>query len=65
MRTESMGKQAKLLSIFIGPEGGWSEREEAQAKEAGLSFLSLGSYVLRLETATVSALAVARQLLLC
>lgn len=65
MRTESMGKAANLLSIFIGPEGGWSEREEAQAKEVGLSFLSLGSYTLRLETATVSALAVARQLLLC
>ena len=65
MRTESMGKEAKLLSIFIGPEGGWSEREETQAKEAGLSFLSLGSHILRLETATVSALAVARQLLLC
>ena len=58
-------REPKPRLIFIGPEGGWSEREEAQAKEAGLSFLSLGSYILRLETATVSALAVARRLLLC
>lgn len=53
------------LSIFIGPEGGWSDGEEEKAKKAGFSFFTLGAHVLRLETAAVSALAVARKGLLC
>jgi len=52
------------LSIFIGPEGGWSQEEEANARDCGCSFFSLGAHVLRLETAAVSALAVARQFVL-
>jgi 16S rRNA (uracil1498-N3)-methyltransferase len=53
------------ISLFVGPEGGWSPQEEEIAKAAGINSFSLGPHVLRLETAAVSALAVARQDLLC
>jgi len=53
------------LSIFIGPEGGWSKEEERKAKKAGFSFFTMGPHVLRIETAAVCALAVARKGLLC
>ncbi|MDA7823011.1 16S rRNA (uracil(1498)-N(3))-methyltransferase [Opitutales bacterium] len=62
---QRLDRDTRLLSLFIGPEGGWSQKEEVQAKNAGLSSFSLGPHVLRVETAAVSALAVARQLLLC
>ena len=56
---------SKCITLFIGPEGGWSIEEENMARELNLSFFSLGPHVLRLETAAISALAVARQHLLC
>ncbi|MEL0099053.1 MAG: RsmE family RNA methyltransferase [Opitutae bacterium] len=49
------------LSIFVGPEGGWTLEEEAKARDSGFSFFTLCHHVLRVETAAVSALAVARQ----
>jgi 16S rRNA (uracil1498-N3)-methyltransferase len=55
----------KKISLLIGPEGGWTEQEEEVALEHGVSFFTLGKNTLRLETAAVSALAVARQHLLC
>lgn len=55
----------KKISLLIGPEGGWTEQEEQLALEHGVSFFTLGKNTLRLETAAVSALAVARQHLLC
>ncbi len=45
--------------LWIGPEGGWSEREVALAKEYGLTFSTLGPLVLRGETAAVVATYVA------
>ncbi len=45
------------LSLFIGPEGGYSPEEVAQAATAGLSSVSLGARVLRMETAAVVAAA--------
>ncbi len=55
----------KKISLLIGPEGGWTDQEEEVALEHGVSFFTLGKNTLRLETAAVSALAVARQHLLC
>ena len=46
--------------LIIGPEGGWTEREEDLALEKGAVPFSLGPHVLRTETAAVCALAVAR-----
>ena len=45
-------------SILIGPEGGWSPTEIAQAGQAGVSLVTLGPRVLRAERAAVAILAV-------
>jgi 16S rRNA (uracil1498-N3)-methyltransferase len=44
-------------SLFIGPEGGWSEGELLLAEEAGIAFGGLGPYRLRSETAGIVAVA--------
>ena len=43
-------------TLLIGPEGGWSEREIAIARERGAVFRSLGPRRLRAETAAIAAL---------
>lgn len=50
------------LAFLIGPEGGLSEAEVAQAQRAGYLAARLGPRVLRTETAPVVALSVAQQL---
>lgn len=47
------------LSIGIGPEGGWTEEEFAAAAAAGFQEASLGSNILRTETAVTAGLAAA------
>jgi 16S rRNA (uracil1498-N3)-methyltransferase len=42
-------------SIFIGPEGGWSEKEINMFKERGAHICSLGPLTLRAETAAIVA----------
>lgn len=49
---------SSTLAIFIGPEGGWSDKESALAQSAGASSLALGPGVLRSETAALAALSV-------
>ncbi len=56
---------AREWNLLIGPEGGWTAEEEDYVQEMGGKPFSLGSGTLRLETAAISALAVARQRLLC
>jgi len=46
-----------LATLFIGPEGGWSERELQLAREHGCSFERLGIRRLRAETAAIVATA--------
>ncbi len=43
------------LGIFIGPEGGWTEREIFLFKKNGIKVYSLGKLVLRAETAAIAA----------
>lgn len=43
------------LSIYIGPEGGFSESEIVQAQNSGLRGISLGPRILRTETAALAA----------
>jgi 16S rRNA (uracil1498-N3)-methyltransferase len=43
-------------AVLVGPEGGWTEREVATAREAGWHEAGLGTTVLRAETAVASAL---------
>lgn len=48
---------ASTLSLFIGPEGGFSEKEVALAKQKGACICSLGPRILRMETAAIAACA--------
>lgn len=49
------------MTVLVGPEGGFTEREVADVLAAGFRPLRLGPRVLRAETAAVAALAVAQQ----
>jgi 16S rRNA (uracil1498-N3)-methyltransferase len=51
------------IYLLIGPEGGFSSSELALAEQAGFVRSTLGSSVLRAETASVAALAVIRFIL--
>lgn len=42
-------------ALYIGPEGGWDDAEVDLAKKAGCAILSLGSLILRAETAALVA----------
>jgi len=44
--------------VLIGPEGGFSHKEAEAAKEAGAQLISLGSRILRTETAGLVVLAI-------
>jgi 16S rRNA (uracil1498-N3)-methyltransferase len=41
------------IALFVGPEGGFSDREITQLKEKGAHTLSLGTSILRMETAAI------------
>jgi 16S rRNA (uracil1498-N3)-methyltransferase len=45
------------VSLFVGPEGGWSKDELLLAEDAGITFGGLGPYRLRSETAGIIAVA--------
>lgn len=45
-------------ALLVGPEGGWTERERDEAARAGWVAASLGTGVLRAETAAMAAVAV-------
>lgn len=52
----SSAKNYKSIVVCIGPEGGFEEAEIEAAKEAGCEIISLGSRILRTETAGFVAL---------
>ncbi|MEM5775555.1 MAG: RsmE family RNA methyltransferase, partial [Anaerolineaceae bacterium] len=47
------------VGLFIGPEGGYSDEEAGQARQAGVQPVSMGKRILRMETAAVVAAALA------
>jgi 16S rRNA (uracil1498-N3)-methyltransferase len=49
------------LELVIGPEGGFSDAEVHLSLQAGLQAISLGSRILRAETATLTSLALLQQ----
>lgn len=57
---EILGKITPGMSVavFIGPEGGFEEKEVLQANEAGAHSISLGKRILRTETAPLMLLSV-------
>ncbi len=46
---------SQRIEVFVGPEGGFSEREMLMAQQAGLAPISLGARILRAETAAIVA----------
>src|SRR5207253_168739 len=60
---EAFPAGAPPLLVLIGPEGGWSDDEEQLLRDAGLTPLTLGTTILRIETAAVAAAAVVAALL--
>ena len=50
------GASLAACNLAIGPEGGWSPRDQAQLQAAGFAGLRLGPRVLRTETAGLAAI---------
>jgi 16S rRNA (uracil1498-N3)-methyltransferase len=50
-----MSDDAPQVSIFVGPEGGFSAEEVEQARQLGIASVSLGRRILRAETAGLVA----------
>jgi 16S rRNA (uracil1498-N3)-methyltransferase len=50
--------EIRSMSLFIGPEGGFTEQEVEGAVAAGVIPVSLGPRILRAETAAVASLAI-------
>ncbi|MBV8892091.1 MAG: RNA methyltransferase, partial [Acidobacteria bacterium] len=46
------------LALAIGPEGGWTRREEEMFRGSGWIPASLGQTILRTETAAIAASAI-------
>jgi 16S rRNA (uracil1498-N3)-methyltransferase len=44
------------VALLAGPEGGWTDRERAEIAAAGWAAVSLGSQILRAETAAIAGL---------
>jgi 16S rRNA (uracil1498-N3)-methyltransferase len=53
----SADEQAEMVTLAIGPEGGWTEEEEQQALAAGWLAVSLAEPILRTATAAVAGVA--------
>jgi len=47
-------EKEKILGIFIGPEGGWSDKELELFKKKGVKILSIGQQILKAETAAIA-----------
>ncbi|HXD74531.1 MAG TPA: 16S rRNA (uracil(1498)-N(3))-methyltransferase [Vicinamibacterales bacterium] len=45
-------------TLFVGPEGGWTEREVAAAREHGVRLVTLGHRTLRADATPVAAISV-------
>jgi 16S rRNA (uracil1498-N3)-methyltransferase len=55
-----LGEPQTKLCLLIGPEGGFSDREYDDADAAGFEAVTIGPRILRTETATVAAIAIAQ-----
>jgi 16S rRNA (uracil1498-N3)-methyltransferase len=60
---EAIPKDAAAITLAFGPEGGWKQEELAAFEAAKWQPASLGSTILRAETAVIAAVAVCRSVL--
>ena len=51
-------RNADRVCLFIGPEGGFSEKEVITALEKGICTATLGNRILRAETASITAVSI-------
>jgi 16S rRNA (uracil1498-N3)-methyltransferase len=58
MLIDALQSAASDIVLALGPEGGWTEPELDQFRDAGWLSASLGDTILRAETAAIAALAV-------
>jgi 16S rRNA (uracil1498-N3)-methyltransferase len=56
LRIEDVARPVTGVTVLIGPEGGLSDEEQADAQAAGFTAVHLGPRVLRTETAAIAAL---------
>jgi 16S rRNA (uracil1498-N3)-methyltransferase len=61
--TSSEFSKSEIIHAAIGPEGGWTERELASFAEHGWQSVSLGSRILRAETAAIAVASVVNAIL--
>lgn len=54
--SEALSSKLAPLSLFIGPEGGWTEKELEIFKQKEAKILSLGPLTLRAETAAIAGI---------
>lgn len=60
---QALAARPAQLALLIGPEGGWSEDEQAQARRHAVQAVAFGPRVLRTETAGIALLAASSALL--
>ncbi len=53
----TVAQSADAMTLMIGPEGGFTDKEIAETRALGAGIVSLGSATLRVETAAVALLA--------
>jgi 16S rRNA (uracil1498-N3)-methyltransferase len=58
-QSKGLGELPVHVALAIGPEGGWTDQEFDAASAAGFREASLGSNILRTETAVIAGLAAA------
>jgi 16S rRNA (uracil1498-N3)-methyltransferase len=57
-KTLFRGADVSTVHLFIGPEGGFTQAEATLAREHGIPWVTLGSRVLRAETAALAAVVI-------
>ncbi|MCC7460305.1 MAG: RNA methyltransferase, partial [Proteobacteria bacterium] len=55
-----LNAKPESVSLFVGPEGGFSSAEREFFKKNGCKFVRIAPYVLRADTAAISAVALFR-----
>lgn len=53
---QPLSQDINKAAILVGPEGGWSDIEQALFKKSGVSLVSMGDFTHRAETASVAVI---------